>query len=293
MVMEIHFRNVDRARTSFGAASVLAGARGGVRVVCGLMSSVAGIDAPVLGGPVKHTQCVSSSLCCARAAAVAAGHVGHPRAAAARRQPIVTGTSVLAVKYVDGVMLAADTLGALCVIGGSPPPPARAEEPTATAGSYGSMAMFTKFERLVPVGGGTLLGASGDMSDFQAIQDMLEELRCVVHVCVGGGRRRGRMLRMEDHCAADGIVRGPAAVYTFLSRVMYNRRTKARARLFQASAAMTVAQGDPLWNSVVVAGWDRVASKPYARAAPRVAVRVPTRAVQIPGYCGPDRHDVL
>ena len=27
------------------------------------------------------------------------------------RQPIVTGTSVLAIKYKDGIMMAADTLG--------------------------------------------------------------------------------------------------------------------------------------------------------------------------------------
>ena len=28
--------------------------------------------------------------------------------------PVVTGTSVLAIKYKDGVMMAADTLGLLC-----------------------------------------------------------------------------------------------------------------------------------------------------------------------------------
>lgn len=29
------------------------------------------------------------------------------------RQPIVTGTSVLAIKYKDGIMMAADNLGAI------------------------------------------------------------------------------------------------------------------------------------------------------------------------------------
>jgi hypothetical protein len=48
--------------------------------------------------------------------------------------------------------------------------------------------------------------------------------RVCVCVCVCIDARRS----MEDHCAADGAVRGPAAVYSYLSRVMYNRRSEAR-----------------------------------------------------------------
>ena len=36
----------------------------------------------------------------------------------ALRQPIVTGTSVLALKFKDGIMMAADTLGAFIVLSG-------------------------------------------------------------------------------------------------------------------------------------------------------------------------------
>lgn len=68
-------------------------------------------------------------------------------------QPIVTGTSVLAIKYVDGVMLCADTLG-----------------------SYGSMAMFKSFQRLHKVNETTMIGASGEFSDFQYIQKTLQNL---------------------------------------------------------------------------------------------------------------------
>ena len=59
-------------------------------------------------------------------------------------QPIVTGTTVIGLKYAGGVMLAADTLA-----------------------SYGSMARYKDFRRLSSVSKNTILGASGEMSDFQ------------------------------------------------------------------------------------------------------------------------------
>jgi len=67
--------------------------------------------------------------------------------------PMVTGTSVLGVKYNGGVMLAADTLA-----------------------SYGSLARFKDVTRLNTVGEHTILGAGGEFSDFQAIGEMLEKL---------------------------------------------------------------------------------------------------------------------
>lgn len=69
------------------------------------------------------------------------------------KQPIVTGTSVIGIKYRDGVMLAADTLA-----------------------SYGSMAMFTDVERLYKVSGSTVIGAGGEFSDFQKVQSILDDL---------------------------------------------------------------------------------------------------------------------
>ena len=69
------------------------------------------------------------------------------------REPVVTGTSVLAIKYKDGIMMAADNLA-----------------------SYGSLARFQDVERLMAVGKRTLLGASGDMSDFQYLQHTLNSL---------------------------------------------------------------------------------------------------------------------
>jgi 20S proteasome subunit beta 7 len=55
----------------------------------------------------------------------------------------VTGSSVLAVKYDKGVMIAADTLA-----------------------SYGSLARYKDVRRIIPVGDRTIIGASGKWGSF-------------------------------------------------------------------------------------------------------------------------------
>ncbi|KAF9476298.1 proteasome endopeptidase complex, beta subunit [Pholiota conissans] len=114
------------------------------------------------------------------------------------QQPIVTGTSVLAIKYKDGVMMAADNLA-----------------------SYGSLARFKDIQRLHPVGNNTVIGAGGDMSDFQYLQTLLDELI------------------IDEFTAQDGHTLGPAEIHEYLSQVMYARRTKM----------------NPLWNSLLVGGF--------------------------------------
>lgn len=112
-------------------------------------------------------------------------------------QPIVTGASVLALKYKDGVMLAADTQA-----------------------SYGSLARYKNVERIKLVGYDTLLGASGEMSDFHAITDMLDDLK------------------QDDMNQDDGYRRSPKEIFSYLRAVLYNRRGK----------------GNPLWNQLIVGG---------------------------------------
>jgi len=112
--------------------------------------------------------------------------------------PMVTGTSVLAVKYNGGVVIGADTLA-----------------------SYGSLARFFELERMVKVGAYTIVGAGGEYSDFQYLSKMLEDVE------------------VEDYCRDDGSRLHPEEIYNYLTRVMYQRRNK----------------GDPLWNSLVVAGF--------------------------------------
>lgn len=69
------------------------------------------------------------------------------------QQPLVTGTSVLGIKFDKGVMIAADNLG-----------------------SYGSLARFRDIQRLHPLGKHTLLGVAGDMSDYQWLKKELDGL---------------------------------------------------------------------------------------------------------------------
>ncbi|KAI3825855.1 hypothetical protein L1987_07544 [Smallanthus sonchifolius] len=111
--------------------------------------------------------------------------------------PYVTGTSVIGIKYKDGILMAADM-----------------------GGSYGSTIRYKSVERLKQVGKHSLIGASGEISDFQEILRYLDEL--ILH----------------DNMWDDGNSLGPKEVHNYLTRVLYNRRNKF----------------DPLWNSLVLGG---------------------------------------
>ncbi|KAH7102463.1 proteasome endopeptidase complex, beta subunit [Auriculariales sp. MPI-PUGE-AT-0066] len=93
----------------------------------------------------------------------ARAHAGVQRTQA----PIVTGTSVLAFHYKDGIIMAADNLA-----------------------SYGSLARFKDIQRLVPVGAFTVIGGGGDMSDLQHITHRLESL-IIDELCEEDGHALG------------------------------------------------------------------------------------------------------
>ncbi|EGD74908.1 proteasome subunit beta type [Salpingoeca rosetta] len=112
-------------------------------------------------------------------------------------RPIVTGTSVLGIKFDGGVAIAADTLG-----------------------SYGSLARFREISRMCKVGNQTVVGGGGDVADFHMIRDLLNTLE------------------IENREYEDEHDIKPQAVHTYLTRVLYNRRS----------------QMNPLWNTVLVAG---------------------------------------
>jgi 20S proteasome subunit beta 7 len=114
--------------------------------------------------------------------------------------PYVTGNSVLAIKFKDGVLMACDMLGA-----------------------YGSTKRYKSVQRVFKVNETTIVGASGEISDFQYISNLLEELTT------------------KDFCYDDGVTLSPKEIHAYLCRVLYNRRNKM----------------DPLWNSLVVAGVDK------------------------------------
>lgn len=120
------------------------------------------------------------------------------------QSPVTTGSSVLAMKYEGGVMVAADTLG-----------------------SYGSMARFPDLNRIMKVNDSTILGAGGDYADFQYIGDVIKQKQ------------------IDEDCKDDGFNMKPKALHSWLTRVLYNRRSKF----------------DPLWNNFIVAGMQD--SEPY------------------------------
>lgn len=117
------------------------------------------------------------------------------------QQPIVTGTSVISMKYDNGVIIAADNLG-----------------------SYGSLLRFTDIERLIPVGKNTVVGISGDISDMQHIEHLLEEMETENNY--------------DNSCADDEESLKPSYIFEYLAAVMYQRRSKM----------------NPLWNALIVAG---------------------------------------
>ena len=88
--------------------------------------------------------------------------------------------------------------------------------------SYGSLAKFRNIHRVVKVNDRTVIAASGEIADFQYLNRTIQQ-----------------MIR-DDFCENDGVQLSPKAVYSWLTRVMYNARSKF----------------SPFWNRLVVAGME-------------------------------------
>jgi len=91
-----------------------------------------------------------------------------------------------------------------------------------TLGSYGNTARYRDIRRIFKVNDKVMVGAGGDVADMQYIEEMLEDLT------------------IESEGMDDGHSYSPRAIHSYLTRVMYNRRTKM----------------NPLWNTLVVVGVD-------------------------------------
>jgi 20S proteasome subunit beta 7 len=76
-------------------------------------------------------------------------------------------------------------------------------------------------KRLASFGDYTIIGAGGDMSDWQHIQHILESQI------------------ISEFNSDDGHTLSPEHIHELLARIMYSRRSKS----------------DPLWNSLVVGGF--------------------------------------
>ncbi|KAL3489140.1 nucleophile aminohydrolase [Aspergillus germanicus] len=125
------------------------------------------------------------------------------------QSPAVTGTSVIAVKFNGGVAIAADNLA-----------------------SYGSLARFTDVKRLRVFGDAAVVGFSGDVSDMQYIDRLLESMD------------------IRENYSAHGNQLNAKNLHTYLSKVLYKRRSEF----------------NPLWNHILVAGFDGE-KKPFLSSA--------------------------
>jgi 20S proteasome subunit beta 7 len=131
------------------------------------------------------------------------------------KQPIVTGTSVLAIKYAGGVMMTADTL---C--------------------SYGSMAKYKDARRMQSINAKTLVGGGGEYSDFQAVTELLKR-NALEDQCTADS--------LYDEDASEECAR---EVWNYLRAVMYNRRNKMNPLWNDLVVAGFSAQGDPFLGYV-------------------------------------------
>lgn len=112
--------------------------------------------------------------------------------------PTVTGGTVVGIALKDCVLVCTDTLG-----------------------SYGKMARFKGVPRFSNVGNTTVVCASGEYSDFQYIDQLLQEKAS------------------RDWMEKDGSKPHPKDYSSYLSRIFAVRRNKL----------------NPLWNSMVVGGF--------------------------------------
>lgn len=87
-------------------------------------------------------------------------------------------------------------------------------------GSYGSMAQFRNLPRVFKINDCTVLGGSGDYADLQFMKEIIDQKT------------------NQDVCLNDGYVVKPRNLYSWCTRVFYNRRSNM----------------NPLWNKLVIAG---------------------------------------
>lgn len=76
------------------------------------------------------------------------------------------------------------------------------------AGSYGSTKRYKSIQRVQKISETTIIGASGELSDFQYLLDQLNQVTT------------------DEFCMEDGISKGPKEYFSWLTRVLYGRRNR-------------------------------------------------------------------
>ncbi|XP_004519726.1 proteasome subunit beta type-4 [Ceratitis capitata] len=86
--------------------------------------------------------------------------------------------------------------------------------------SYGSLARYQDVQRVFKINEKTIIGAGGDFADFQSLKRSIDQKM------------------VEDMCYQDDIDMKPKSLYNWLTRILYNRRSRI----------------NPLWLEMVVGG---------------------------------------
>ncbi|KAF2157133.1 20S proteasome subunit [Myriangium duriaei CBS 260.36] len=149
---------------------------------------------------------------------------GHSQPAQAQpithtQNPIVTGTSVLGLKFADGVVIAADNLA-----------------------SYGSLARFSDVKRLRKFNSNAVVGFGGDVSDMQYLDRLLLSLQInqeyQIPSSTSSSSTSTSATSGSEHQSKTQL--SAKNLHTYLAKVMYKRRTDF----------------NPLWNAMLVGGLD-------------------------------------
>ncbi|KAK4649364.1 Proteasome subunit beta type-7 [Podospora bellae-mahoneyi] len=144
------------------------------------------------------------------------------------QSPVVTGTSVIAIKYKDGVVMAADNLA-----------------------SYGSLARFTDVKRLRTFLDTTVIGFGGDVSDMQFLDRHLKEL------ATDESYEVEPTLDDEDDEESSSSKPGhlnAANLFKYLQKLMYQRRNSFDPLWNQILVAGLDSESKPFLASVDLRG---------------------------------------
>ncbi|BFF90080.1 proteasome subunit beta type-4 [Drosophila madeirensis] len=128
--------------------------------------------------------------------------------------------------------------------------------------SYGSLARYQNIDRVFPINKSIILGGGGDFADIQSIKRTIDQ----------------KMI--EDQCYADGISMKPKALSSWLTRVLYNRRSRMNPLYIDVVVGGIEQDGTPFLANVDLRGRaheDYVVATGFARhlALPLVRERKP------------------
>jgi len=140
----------------------------------------------------------------------------------ATQSPVVTGTSVVAIKFSSGVVIAADNLA-----------------------SYGSLARFTDVKRLRTFLSTSVVGFGGDVSDMQFLDRHLNELAI-------DEAYDQEPTTSGDSSAKHGL--NAANLYKYLQKLMYRRRNDFDPLWNQILVAGLDSEDKPFLGSVDLRG---------------------------------------